>query len=86
MENPASNQANHHSVEEEANINTANEAAVHGRMPGQLLTVTDVTENDNDTSRDYKTVKQLAKEECGPCRHLSYCGINSWTQQHIEGS
>jgi hypothetical protein len=62
MENPTGNEANHPPVEEEANNNTANEADVHGRIPGQLPTAADVTKNGNDSSRDYATVKQLAKE------------------------
>jgi hypothetical protein len=62
MENPIGNEANHPPVEEEANNITANEADVHGRMPGQLPTAADVTENGIDSSRDYATVQQLAKE------------------------
>jgi hypothetical protein len=56
-ENPTGNEANHPPVAEEANNNTANEADVHGRMPDQLPTAADVTENVNDSSRDYATVK-----------------------------
>ena len=48
-------------IEEEANNNTTNEADAHGRMPGQLPTVADIVKNDN-TARDYATIKQLAKE------------------------
>jgi hypothetical protein len=50
MENPMGNEADHLPVEEEANNNTANEADVHGRIPGQLPTAADVTENGNYSS------------------------------------
>jgi hypothetical protein len=39
MKNPISNEANHHPVEEEANYNTPNEADVHRRMLGQLMSL-----------------------------------------------
>jgi hypothetical protein len=54
MENPTNNEANHN--------HTANEAGARGRVPGQLLTVADVIENDYDNIRDFATVKGLVKE------------------------
>jgi hypothetical protein len=50
MENPTNNEANHN--------HTANEAGARGRLPGQLLTVADVIENDYDNIRDFAIIRR----------------------------
>lgn len=50
MENPTNNEANHN--------HTANEAGARGRVPGQLLTVADVIENDYDNIRDFAIIRR----------------------------
>jgi hypothetical protein len=49
--------------EEMQNENGENGNDNHGRMPGQLPTEADVGANSSDSSRDYATVKRLAKEK-----------------------
>jgi hypothetical protein len=50
MENPTNKEANHN--------HTANEAGARGRVPGQLLTVADVIENDYDNIRDFAIIRR----------------------------